>query len=73
MQKVLKTNVSIGSSRTIQGVVIEEIKIGSGAIAKSGNRIEVHYLGKLINGTTFDAFLMKPFPFRLGKGEGHRL
>jgi len=50
-------------------VVIEEIKIGSGAIAKSGNRIKVHYLGKLINGTTFDACLKKPFPFRLGKGE----
>ena len=69
MQKVLKTNVSSGGSRTIQGVVIEDIKIGSGAMAKSGNRIKVHYLGKLTNGTTFDACLKKPFPFRLGKGE----
>jgi FK506-binding nuclear protein len=55
--------------KEIQGVKIEDLKIGSGTVAKSGNRIKVHYVGKLTNGKTFDAATKKPFPFRLGKGE----
>ena len=50
-------------------VIFEDLKVDNGTIAKAGNRIKVHYLGKLLNGTTFDACLKKPFPFRLGKGE----
>ena len=82
IEKILKTNIKSSSSssssinnnhhsnnRNVQGVMIEDLKVGNGTIAKAGNRIKVHYLGKLLNGTTFDACLKKPFPFRLGKGE----
>eukprot|EP01032_Pedospumella_encystans_P010487 gene10487-12252_t len=55
--------------KTVQGVKIEEKKIGSGKVAVSGKRIKVHYVGKLPNGNTFDACTKKPFPFRLGAGE----
>lgn len=53
----------------MQGVKIEDLKVGNGPVAQSGHRIKVHYVGKLTNGKTFDACTKKPFPFRLGKGE----
>jgi FK506-binding nuclear protein len=56
--------------KNVQGVLIEDLKIGSGKVAARGNRIKVHYVGKLkSNGNTFDACTKKPFPFRLGAGE----
>ena len=69
VQSILGANSS-ANSKTVQGVIIEDLKIGSGRTAKSGNRIKVHYVGKLkSNGNTFDACTKKPFPFRLGAGE----
>jgi len=65
----MNNNDNNNNTRNIQGILIEDIKVGSGMQAKTGNRIKVHYIGKLINGKTFDACLKKPFPFRLGKGE----
>lgn len=55
--------------RTVQGVKIEDMKVGTGPVAQSGNRIKVYYVGKLTNGKTFDASTKKPFAFKLGKGE----
>ena len=52
------------------GVITEDRKIGSGATAKSGNKVGIRYIGKLKNGKVFDKNTSgKPFSFKLGKGE----
>ncbi len=50
---------------------IEIIKEGSGREASNGDRIKVHYIGKLENGDKFDSSLDRetPFNFNLGTGE----
>ncbi|MDO8676093.1 MAG: FKBP-type peptidyl-prolyl cis-trans isomerase [Candidatus Azambacteria bacterium] len=50
------------------GLIIEDIKIGIGAEAKTGNTVTVNYLGTLINGTKFDSSYDRgqPFSFLLG-------
>jgi FK506-binding nuclear protein len=52
------------------GVVIEDAKIGSGPMAKSGSKLAMRYIGKLKNGKVFDKNTKgAPFRFVLGKGE----
>lgn len=52
------------------GLVIEDVKIGDGPVAKSGKRCGMRYIGKLLNGKQFDANTSgAPFTFRLGAGE----
>jgi FKBP-type peptidyl-prolyl cis-trans isomerase len=51
---------------------IVEVAPGKGGdAAKNGDRVAVHYTGKLANGTEFDSSLKrnKPFEFVLGKGQ----
>lgn len=58
------------AGRLVQGVLIEELKAGSGPVCKTGDRIKMHYVGKLkSNGKVFDSSVNKPFVFRLGRGE----
>lgn len=51
-----------------QGVEIEILKEGTGAVAKSGDNVSVHYVGTLENGTKFDSSIDRgaPFTFTLG-------
>jgi FKBP-type peptidyl-prolyl cis-trans isomerase len=52
------------------GVTRVDVKVGVGAEARSGQRVRVHYTGKLTNGTTFDSSVGKsPFTFGLGAGQ----
>lgn len=54
----------------IQGVLIEDLKVGDGKKAESGKKVKVYYSGKLkTTGKVFDASLQKPFAFRLGRSE----
>ncbi|KAI0843030.1 hypothetical protein F5Y06DRAFT_256754 [Hypoxylon sp. FL0890] len=56
--------------KTVQGVTVDDRKIGSGRVAKKGNKVEVRYIGKLQDGKVFDANKKgKPFSFSVGKGE----
>jgi FKBP-type peptidyl-prolyl cis-trans isomerase len=50
---------------------IEELQVGTGAEAKSGATVDVHYTGWLTNGTKFDSSKDRgrPFSFRLGAGQ----
>jgi len=57
--------------KQLANLEIDDIKIGEGAEAKPGNRVQVHYTGRLLsNGKQFDSSIgKKPFSFTLGKGE----
>lgn len=49
---------------------IEDLVVGTGAEAKAGNQVQVHYTGWLTNGKKFDSSKDRnsPFPFPLGGG-----
>jgi len=53
------------------GFIMEEVVVGTGAEARAGQRVRVHYTGRLTNGTTFDSSLDRnePLGFKLGAGE----
>jgi FKBP-type peptidyl-prolyl cis-trans isomerase FkpA len=49
----------------------QDIKVGTGAEAKAGQNISVHYVGTLTTGAKFDSSRDRdePFGFRLGAGQ----
>ncbi len=53
------------------GLIIEEIEIGTGDIINSGDRASFHYVGTLEDGTKFDSSVDRnePFPITVGVGE----
>jgi len=52
------------------GLIIEDVKVGTGTPAKSGKKIGMRYIGRLTNGKVFDKNTSgKPFNFNLGRGE----
>jgi peptidyl-prolyl cis-trans isomerase A (cyclophilin A) len=50
---------------------IEDQVVGTGAEAKKGDAVQVHYVGKLTDGTEFDSSRKhdQPFDFQLGAGQ----
>ncbi len=56
---------------TASGLVYTITKPGSGAIAKAGDKVQVHYTGTLADGTVFDSSVTRgaPFEFNLGAGQ----
>ena len=59
------------STTTASGLIYEEVTVGAGAEAASGQRVTVHYTGWLTNGTKFDSSKDRddPFEFQLGQGQ----
>ena len=57
--------------KTVQGVIMDDKKLGSGQAAKNGDRVGMRYIGKLKDGgLVFDSNKKgKPFSFKLGAGE----
>ncbi len=49
---------------------IEDVKVGTGAVAETGKNVTVHYTGWLTDGTKFDSSKDRgePFTFPLGAG-----
>lgn len=50
------------------GLIVKDVTIGSGAAVKSGDKIKVHYVGTLTDGTTFDSSRTRNAPFEVQIG-----
>ncbi|MES1207714.1 MAG: FKBP-type peptidyl-prolyl cis-trans isomerase [Pseudomonadota bacterium] len=55
---------------TKSGLKYWDVKKGTGAVAKSGDSVKVHYTGWLTDGKKFDSSVDRgePFAFKLGAG-----
>jgi FKBP-type peptidyl-prolyl cis-trans isomerase FkpA len=55
---------------TPSGLKYEDLKVGTGAEAKAGQTVSVHYTGWLMDGKKFDSSVdrKQPFEFPLGMG-----
>src|SRR5260221_1717171 len=57
---------------TASGLHYIDVKIGTGAVPKAGQTVQVHYTGTLMDGTKFDSSFdhpdKQPFSFPLGAG-----
>ena len=62
---------SATSPSTGGSLVIEDLVVGTGATAATGDTVSVHYLGTFTNGTKFDSSYDRgtPFSFRVGAGQ----
>ena len=52
------------------GLKYKEIKIGEGAYPEKGDKVVVHYTGKLEDGTVFDSSVDRNVPFEFAIGQG---
>jgi FKBP-type peptidyl-prolyl cis-trans isomerase FkpA/FKBP-type peptidyl-prolyl cis-trans isomerase FklB len=51
-----------GATKTASGIVIQEIKAGTGEQPKATDKVKVHYTGTLIDGTVFDSSVQRNAP-----------
>jgi peptidylprolyl isomerase len=60
-----------GMITTASGLQYEDLVVGEGAAAQSGDTVSVHYTGWLEDGTKFDSSVDRgePLPFTIGAGE----
>lgn len=65
------TKVTGDGVKTESGLQYWDITAGTGAVAKEGDRVRVHYTGWLTTGKKFDSSVDagRPFTFALGNGE----
>jgi len=65
------TKVTGDPTKTASGLEYWDIKVGTGAVAQSGQHVKVDYTGWLTNGKKFDSSVGtgKPFDFLLGGGQ----
>jgi FKBP-type peptidyl-prolyl cis-trans isomerase FkpA len=59
------------ATTTSSGLKIEDLVVGTGAVAEKGKMVGVHYTGWLTDHTKFDSSLDRgePFTFPLGQGQ----
>jgi peptidylprolyl isomerase len=64
------TKVTGTPTKTASGLEYWDIKAGTGPVAQSGHKVQVHYTGWLTSGKKFDSSVGgKPFEFTLGGGQ----
>jgi FKBP-type peptidyl-prolyl cis-trans isomerase len=57
---------SANAITTATGLIYDDLHVGDGTIAKSGDNVTVNYIGWLADGTKFDSSLDSTFGFTLG-------
>ena len=64
-------SVSVSVAETSSQMTFEITEVGTGEVAKSGQRASLHYIGKLEDGSVFDSSRERgePFSFTLGAGQ----
>ena len=68
----LFTNKSAETAKTQQPeLLVEDVLVGDGDEALTGDRVVVNYTGRFVNGEVFDSSLVRkePFQFVLGVGQ----
>lgn len=55
---------------TPSGLQYEDVRVGTGATARSGQQVSVHYTGWLTDGRKFDSSKDRGDPFCFGLGRG---
>jgi FKBP-type peptidyl-prolyl cis-trans isomerase len=72
IQKYIQDN-KITAKPSASGLYYIEKVAGKGVKAKAGDKVKVHYTGKLLNGKVFDSSLERkpatPFEFTIGQGQ----
>ena len=65
------TKVTGDGVKTASGLQYWDIRVGTGAEAKDGSHVKVHYTGWLTTGKKFDSSVdaHTPFDFTIGKGD----
>jgi FKBP-type peptidyl-prolyl cis-trans isomerase len=65
------TRVTGDGVKTDSGLQYWDIRVGTGAVAKDGDHVKVHYTGWLTTGKKFDSSVdaHQPFDFTIGKGD----
>jgi FKBP-type peptidyl-prolyl cis-trans isomerase len=54
----------------VSELIIEDIKPGTGRDIQAGDTVSVHYIGNLLDGTTFDSsYNREPYTFTVGAGD----
>lgn len=66
-ESMMNTNDSVGG---VQGLVMQDEVIGTGAEATNGSLVSVHYTGTLTNGQKFDSSRDRGVPFQFVLGSG---
>jgi FKBP-type peptidyl-prolyl cis-trans isomerase FkpA len=59
------------STTSPTGLIVDEVVVGKGALAESGQSVQVHYTGWLTDGTKFDSSKDRGDPFVFPLGAGH--
>jgi FKBP-type peptidyl-prolyl cis-trans isomerase len=53
----------------LPGIERQDVVVGTGPEAKKGDRVSVHYTGRLLDGTQFDSSLDRGVPFEFVLGQ----
>lgn len=57
-------------SGNVKSMIIDDIKVGDGAEVKAGDKVSVHYIGTLQDGSEFDNSKKRGLPFEFTVGGG---
>jgi FKBP-type peptidyl-prolyl cis-trans isomerase len=62
---------AVDTKASLTKLVVDDVRLGSGTEAQSGQTVTVHYVGTLRDGTRFDDSYARgePFTFTLGEGK----